>query len=358
MNERVMQFRIGMFVIVAGLVLTMMIVWFGESPSLFRERAYVTVHYTEAPGVSEGIPVRKSGIRVGEVTAIKFDDRPKQADGVLVTIALERKYSVRAGSTPRITRALIGDVSIDLMPSTQSTPMTLGDDPAHAPIIEGDVAPDPSKALEAATAAFENVRGTLDSIDKAAKGIAVIAKKAETIDAFLANWSVAGQKINLVADEARPALASIRQLSDKLNNTLDPQAEANLKASFERMGTVTTKLDGLLTDLRPLTRDLGADSRSTPTTRFGTLLSHLNRVGYDLSLLTTHMEDGHGGLNRDGTLQRLILEPTLHEDLRQAAIAARAVFGEARVVMKNFNAFAERIARNPSDLTRGALVRP
>ena len=30
MNERVMQFRIGMFVIVAGLVLTMLIVWFGE----------------------------------------------------------------------------------------------------------------------------------------------------------------------------------------------------------------------------------------------------------------------------------------------------------------------------------------
>jgi ethanolamine permease len=29
MNERVMQFRIGMFVIVAGLVLTMLVVWFG-----------------------------------------------------------------------------------------------------------------------------------------------------------------------------------------------------------------------------------------------------------------------------------------------------------------------------------------
>src|SRR3954452_15807955 len=102
MNERVMQFRIGMFVIVAGLVLTMMIVWFGESPSLFRDRAYVTVHYTEAPGVAEGIPVRKSGIRVGGVAAIKFDDRPSHADGVLVTLALERKYKIRAGWIPRI----------------------------------------------------------------------------------------------------------------------------------------------------------------------------------------------------------------------------------------------------------------
>ena len=76
MNERVMQFRIGMFVIVAGLVLTMLIVWFGESPTLFRDHGYVIARYDEAPGVAEGIAVRKSGIRVGEVTAIAFDDRP------------------------------------------------------------------------------------------------------------------------------------------------------------------------------------------------------------------------------------------------------------------------------------------
>ena len=55
MNERVMQFRIGMFVIVAGLVLTMLIVWFGESPSLLRDQVYVKVHYAEAPGVLEGV---------------------------------------------------------------------------------------------------------------------------------------------------------------------------------------------------------------------------------------------------------------------------------------------------------------
>ena len=352
MNERVMQFRIGMFVIVAGLVLTMMIVWFGESPSLFRDRAYVTVHYTEAPGVAEGIPVRKSGIRVGEVASIKFDDRPSHADGVLVTIALERKYKIRAGSIPRITRALIGDVSIDLLPSPLTTPMAMGPDPEHAPIIEGEVAPDPSKALEAATAAFENVRGTLDSIDKAARGIAAVAKKAEQVDAFLTNWSGVGQKVNGMADEAKPALASIRQVADKLNATLDPQAQANLKASFERIGQVTAKLDGILTDVKPLARDLGADSRATPATKFGVMLSHLSRVSYDLSLLTTHMEDGRGGLNRDGTLQRLILEPTLHEDLRQAAIAARVVFAEAKVVMQNFNTFAKRIASSPSDLIR------
>src|SRR6185437_11040886 len=111
MNERVMQFRIGMFVIVAGLVLTMMIVWFGESPSLLRDNVYVVVHYQESPGVSEGIPVRKSGIRVGEVMAITFDDRPNQPDGVLVTLSLDRKFKIKAGSVPQLSRSLIGDVT-------------------------------------------------------------------------------------------------------------------------------------------------------------------------------------------------------------------------------------------------------
>ena len=92
MNERLMQFRIGMFVIVAGLVLTMMIVWFGESPSIFRDQVYLKVHYSEAPGVVEGVPVRKSGIRIGEVFSTEFDERPNEPDGVIVTLALERRY--------------------------------------------------------------------------------------------------------------------------------------------------------------------------------------------------------------------------------------------------------------------------
>ena len=45
----------------------------------FRDHVFVKVRYMEAPGVSEGIPVRKSGIRIGEVAAIAFDERPGPA---------------------------------------------------------------------------------------------------------------------------------------------------------------------------------------------------------------------------------------------------------------------------------------
>src|SRR5262245_11728181 len=126
MNERVMQFRIGMFVIFAGLVLTMLIVWFGESPALLRDQVYLKARYADAPGVLEGVAVRKSGIRVGEVVGIEFDQRPGQPDGVIVTMALERKYPVREGSIPHLSRSLIGDVTIDLLPGTGDHNLQLG----------------------------------------------------------------------------------------------------------------------------------------------------------------------------------------------------------------------------------------
>src|SRR4051794_16675909 len=179
MNERVMQFRIGMFVIVAGLVLTMLIVWFGESPALLRDQVYVKARYAEAPGVLEGVAVRKSGIRVGEVVHIDFDQRPNQPDGVLVTLAIERRYPVRDGSVPRLSRSLIGDVTIDLLPGTGDHNLVMGRTPAEAPVIEGDVAADPSKALAAATIAFEKAGDTLKSINEAAVGLSKISKNAE-----------------------------------------------------------------------------------------------------------------------------------------------------------------------------------
>src|SRR5436305_12275167 len=124
MNERMMQFRIGMFVIVAGLVLTMLIVWFEGAPLVLSDRDYLTVHFAEAPGVAEGIPVRKSGIRIGEVVDVRFDQRPnRRDDGVLVTLGIDRsKVRLRAGARPRTPRALIGDATTEMMAGTGPGP--------------------------------------------------------------------------------------------------------------------------------------------------------------------------------------------------------------------------------------------
>lgn len=368
MNERVMQFRIGMFVIVAGLVLTMLIVWFGESPQLFRDHGYVTVHYSEAPGVAEGIQVRKSGIRVGVVTSVVFDDRPNKPDGVLVTLSLERKFKIKAGSVPHLSRSLIGDVTIDLLPGTGPGLLAMSKSPVGAPVIEGAIAPDPSKALAAATKAFEKAGSTLQTIDLAANGIAKMTKSAEQIGEFIDIWTQTGRRVAAAADgidrfivsnekEFQPAVANIRQVTQKVNDTLDPATQAALKAGIDRFSSSFARFDAGMANASPLFKDLGAPTNTVPTTEFGVTLRRLNLIASDLSLLTRALNDGRGRLNPEGSIQKLLLESELHDNLNKMSLSANEIFGALRPIVASFRVFAEKVARDPSSMTRGALQR-
>lgn len=364
-----MQFRIGMFVIVAGLVLTMMIVWF-ESPALLTQRQFITVYFREAPGIDSGIPVRKSGVRVGEVTSFEFtpDDEPE--DGVLVTLSLDPKYPIRAGTIPKLSRALIGDVSIDLLPGDGEGPLTTYDTPAEANKIDnrviGLVATDPFVLLSGAAKTFEKAEDTLVSISLAADGLANITEQAEGIDEFLKTWTGAGQRIDsLAADfgrvvreneaDFRPAVANVRQVSEKLNTMLDDQTQEDVRQSLERIATASARLDTILADLGPLAKDLANEPNLMPRTNLGQVLYRVNRVAYDLGLLTSQLSDGRGGLNRNGSLQMLVTDPQLYNNLNALAKGAQNTADEARGVLRTFNVFAQKIAKQPSLISEGVL---
>jgi phospholipid/cholesterol/gamma-HCH transport system substrate-binding protein len=366
MNERVMQFRLGMFVIVAGLVLTMLIVWFGESPTILRDQVYVKVRYPQAPGVIEGVPVRKSGIRIGEVISIAFDERPDQPDGVLVTLALEGRYKLRGGSAPRINRSLIGDVAIDMQPGRGSEYLPTSRSPVDAPVIEGEVAPDPAKALEAATKAFEEAGDTLKMIREAASGVARLSKSADQAEVFLSTWLKTGQDVSRAAnsiervikdneEQIRPALASIREVTRKLDSTLDAPTQDAFKSAVHRISLLSARLDSGVSEVSPLLKDLGAPVDRRPTTDFGQTVRRLNRIAMDVELLSRALRDNNGNLNAQGTIQKLILKSDLYDNFNRVAVAANQLISQLRSVLGTLRVFADRISQDPSVLSKGAL---
>lgn len=373
MNERVMQFRIGMFVIVAGLVLTMLIVWFGESPTLFRDNSYVTVHFIEAPGIDVGIPVRKSGIRIGEVAQLKFDDREPGAQGVLVTLAIEKQYEVADGTVPRLSRALIGDVSIDMLPGGPPGPISLSATPNEslAPelIIEGSISPDPANALAAATKAFERAGATLDAIEQAATGVAKLSDSAGSVQEFLATWDATGKKIGGLTDEVttlvganrqeiEPTILNLRQTITKVNTLLDEQTQKNVKTAVTNLASGSARLDQILEQVQPVAADLGAPYGTTSTTTLGQTLIRANRIAYEVGLLTAALTDSTGKkLNANGTLQRLILQADLYENMNRLSGLFKDVLDSTRPMVRNLTTFSEKIARDPSALGRGVLER-
>jgi phospholipid/cholesterol/gamma-HCH transport system substrate-binding protein len=363
MNERLMQFRIGMFVIVAGLVLTMMIVWFGESPAILRDQVYIKVHYAEAPGVIEGVPVRKSGIRIGEVFSTAFDERPGQPDGVIVTLALERRYKLHEGTKPRLNRSLIGDVTVDMMPGTGQGDLETSNTPALAKVIEGEVAPDPSKALAAATKAFESAGDTLKAINIAANGLARISDSAQNLDSFLTSVADAGRNVSkaaqgldrvVKANEAdfQPMVTNLRQVARKLDESLD---QAALRSGIDRFASAAARLDAGIAQIDPLLKDLGSPVDHRPTTDVGQAVRRINLLAADLELLTSKLRDGRGGLNTEGSLQKLITQAELHDNVNTMAVTATQTLVQLKAVLGSIRTFVEKVSRDPSMLTRGAL---
>ena len=73
--QRTLRLRMGLFVLTALVLLAVLIVLFGGVPGLFRSYQHYTVIFDDAPGVIPGTPVRRSGVRIGQVTAVDLDER-------------------------------------------------------------------------------------------------------------------------------------------------------------------------------------------------------------------------------------------------------------------------------------------
>src|SRR3954468_19677816 len=108
-NQSAMKYRLGVFVLGATLLLAILVVLFGEVPTFFRGQLHYTVQSAQAPGVEPGAPVRKSGGRIGEVTAVDLDP---DTGTVAVRITIERKYQLRKGDQANLGRSLVlGDTT-------------------------------------------------------------------------------------------------------------------------------------------------------------------------------------------------------------------------------------------------------
>src|SRR4051812_10437677 len=112
MNERQMQFRVGVVVfftiIVGGLLATMSGPLTSNLLPWARHKYTVGIKVDKAPGVDQNTPVRKNGILIGRVKSIE-----EQADGMLLTAEINSNRPLYAEYEPHIRTTVIGDAAID-----------------------------------------------------------------------------------------------------------------------------------------------------------------------------------------------------------------------------------------------------
>jgi len=67
-----MKFRIGVMVLGAVLAAVILVMVFGGHSSQFQRTYTICVKFPSVSGLSTGAPVRKNGIRIGEVSKIEL----------------------------------------------------------------------------------------------------------------------------------------------------------------------------------------------------------------------------------------------------------------------------------------------
>src|SRR6476469_2734079 len=114
MNDQALRFRFGIFVLASLILLAVLTILFGGFPSYFKQTRSYTLVFKNAQGIAPGTPVRRSGVKIGEVRSVQLLDATGEVE---VGIEIDEKYHLRKGDRPVIMTGLIGgDSAIAFLP--------------------------------------------------------------------------------------------------------------------------------------------------------------------------------------------------------------------------------------------------
>jgi len=297
MNDQAMKFRIGVFVLGAAILLAILIILFGQFPAVFSNQYEYAIKFPQAPGVEPGTPVRKSGVKIGEVQAVDLDP---QSGMVTVRIGIDPKYQLLQGDEATLGRGLLGDTSINFDPEKkieQREPAPTGF------TYEGKLSPDLAGTLRKATdllptteSALQEIRGAARAINEAMPELrrtnsevqiaaANIGRAAEGVDNFLRGnqerltkaidnfVDAAGRTAELLSEENRKnltaSLQNVRNASNRLENvvketeTLLQESQKTVKNVNDHVDTVGKNADAFITEARGVLKNTGERIDST-----------------------------------------------------------------------------------------------
>jgi phospholipid/cholesterol/gamma-HCH transport system substrate-binding protein len=243
----------------------------------------VQVVFPDVGTLKKGSPVRVSGVQLGTVRQIEFQDVGK----VLVTLGLEsEKVAPRIDATARLaTVGLVADAVVNFHPGTATQPL-----PSDRP-IQGSVDPG---LTELGTDVGERAKELI-------AGVQEIANKQ-------------------MADDLRETLRTLQRTLDVYANTRQgPTAE--LTRTLESLQQLSGRLDSTL-----VAADLPRTLRASDT-----LVSNLSGTSAEFTTTGARLDTLVQRLNRgEGTLGKLLADSLLYQDLRQLSRSVQDFVDELR----------------------------
>ncbi len=485
MNDRAMRLKIGVFVLVALVLMGTLVVLFGSLPTLFQRANLYTVRFTDAPGVASGTPVRRSGVRIGVVRDVTLDD---ERGIVRVVVAIDPRYTIRRNEQAMLLVGLLGsDASIDFVPQSPEE----GQPVDRSPLEPGSEVVGVRQAtvntlLNRATEVVPTTQETMNEIRKslqrlekmmpaaedtlreyrdlaretrqsipevkrtndevrelarsAREALPELRRTAEDFGAASRMWTRVGERADLLVqsnqDKLVKAVENINDLLTRMLNVFSEENQKNINATIRNTRTASDRFDSIaqnlddalrdgrkamnrlneslakadaaladtqkvLADVQKVSKPLGERGeslarnaeevlantqkitaplaeRAEPIARnLDVSLGNIRRLTSPFAdrseALARDMEQSLNRLNQtlgdvnalmrvidqcDGTLRRFLSDPSLFIHLDEAVCGIVRLTPRIDRILKDFETFADKLARHPEAIGLGGVVRP
>jgi phospholipid/cholesterol/gamma-HCH transport system substrate-binding protein len=365
MDERVMQFRVGVMFLFALLVTGILLVMFGKLPDLTGSTYTVRVRFEDAGGVNKNTPVRKSGILIGRVKDVELIDEDSK---VLVTAEIQTGKFIYQNEDCYVTRNLLsGDTALTFSGVTDKPGAGKLIDPGT--ILVGRTTDDPTGLKHELQKPIDIVKKTGLALEKASDELGRAAHRVEEIlDADTQ------KNVQSVLKDAAASLSTIREMlgdeqnREKLSQAMKrlPDTLDNMNATFQSTNDALRKFTERSPDGKsPVDRMVGAieltertmrkfsepgrDGELAPTDQIAKAMENINEITTVVRSITERIDNGEGSL---GALMR---DRQLYDRLNCTAKNLEDISWKLKPIVDDARVFTDKIARHPGVIVRDAV---
>lgn len=361
MTERQLQFRVGLFVMLAMATGASLIILFSDIKSMWQEKYALAIHFEEAPGLVAGCPVKQNGLNIGRVRKVALDD---EHGGVLVVIDINAENLIRVDAQPSLVQSLFGDTKIEFNAgaSEQVIPPNSrleGIAPTNPLEIVQSLESNVTKTLTALTETsreWEKVASNMNKLVETKEGQIddVIERTATSLATFqrtMENASVSLAQAGKTLTTATDTLSNVNMLVS------DPQLQKDIRRTVAALPAIAEETQQTIVTARTTIQEVSQNlntinAAAAPLADQSDLMARkLSGSLIQLESLLTEMNHFSQLLNReDGSLQQLASDPTLYQNLNRSTASLNALLTNLQPVINDAKIFADRIARHPEIL--------
>lgn len=346
MDDRVMQFRVGVMVLSTFLIAGILAVLFGKIPGFGKPTYELKVRFRTADGISRNSSLKVSGVKIGQVSK-NPEIQPDKS--VIITLQVNDDYQVTHDQGIKIATTLLGDSDLQVtdIGGINKAPYNPGD------TLEGISAGNPQDIMKDLSG---SVGSTVESLGKTSDEI---RKMVVTINSRLEENK---DKFASIVDATEKTLLGLNKTLQSVQGILgDDKLKEDLRKSIEEIPQVLASMKNTVNDvqgavqsasrniqnLEGLTKPLG-DRGGAMAANLDSVLGRLNNTLGNIELLSKKLN------SNEGTAGSLLSNNDLYIQLNDSAANINELTRQLRPIVADARVLTDKLARNPGIILRDA----